>query len=125
MNKSVGVSDADLVLALGPGWVACADALPWSDQYSQLRYAVYSPPYCGDIFICQFEIFGASGSWWHEEQQVGISGVTHWRLAKAGEQDFRARSRQLPGEASAVDQQALGELRRWWKWFVEHQGIDL
>ncbi len=81
------VSPGELVLALGPGWVNCADALPWNDNRSLLRYVVYSPHYGGDLFICRFQLsFG--GTWWHEGLQVGISGVNHWRLAEDDEQDF-------------------------------------
>lgn len=117
------VPPGSLVKALGTGWVACADALPWNDHYSWLRYAVYSPSYCGDVFICQFMLSGAS--WWHEGLQVGIGGVTHWRLAGEHEQDFMAAEGQLPGQGSEVSPLALAELRRWWKWFAESRGLDL
>lgn len=116
------VSPCELVLALGHDWVACADALPWNDCRSWLRYVVYSPSYGGDLFICRFELCSET-SWWHERMQLGISGVTHWRLAMDDEQDFGNIDGPLPGVTS-VNADALTQLRRWWSWYCDYNGID-
>jgi hypothetical protein len=113
-----------MVQALGPNWIASDQVLPWSDTRSWLRYVVYSPPYGGDLLICRFRLGGAA-TWWHEGFQVGISDVTHWRIAEDHEQDFRASKAQLPGaHTPPPDAHALSELRRWWHWHCEHRGID-
>lgn len=116
------VSPCELVLALGSGWVSCVDALPWNDSRSWLRYVVYSPAYCGDLLICRFHL-SSGAKWWHEGMQVGISGVTHWRIAGDDEQELRFLEGTLPGDTS-VDAQALSELRRWWSWYRDYKGFD-
>lgn len=116
------IPPCSLVLALGPGWVASEDALPWNDHYSHLRYMVYSPSYGRELFVCKFSL--SVPTWWSDSLKLGIGGVTHWRLATAGERDFTARKSQLPGSARSVSPEALEPLRHWWAWFAERHGID-
>ena len=116
------INPGELVLALGPVWVACTDALPWNDYRSHLRYVVYSPAYGGDMFICRFHLSGAN--WWHQGMQVGIGGVTHWRVADDNEQDFTATARQTPEASQPVDPDALLTLQRWWNWYAEYRAIE-
>ena len=52
------VSNGELIRALGPGWIACNDALPWNDFWSRLEYIVYSPPYGGELHLCNFNLNG-------------------------------------------------------------------
>ena len=118
----MGVSDSDLVLALGPGWVACSDALPWGDHWGNLHYVVYSPAYGGDLFSCRFKLFDAL-CWWSDKLEVGIGGVTHWRLAGEDDQDIGVLSGRLPG-ASSVDAQALAQLKCWWSRYCAYRGIS-
>lgn len=127
MTKSAPVLMADvapgsLVLALGTDWVACTDALPWNDVYEQLRYVVYSPSYCGDMFVCGFDYSGPT--WWSKSLQLGITGVTHWRLAGEHEQDFTATRAQLPAAKIPRNVEALDQLKRWWDWFADSRGIE-
>lgn len=117
------VTPGEVIKPLGSAWVACDDALPWIDCHSYLRYAVYSPAYGNEVFICRFQLWGAS--WWHDDLQVGIGGVTHWRVARASEKDFKATKSKLPGAGATADPQALARLKRWWQWYVEYHGIDL
>lgn len=109
-----------LVVALGPGWVSTADALPWGDRWSALQYVVYSPSYCGDLLLCRFQLHGAT-EWWDEHLQVGISGVTHWRIAQDHELQSITPACGLP--ESIVSGDALTQLKRWWMWYCAHRGI--
>lgn len=115
-----GVAPCDLVLALGPGWIRCTDALPWSDCRAWLLYVVYSPSYCGDLLICEFRL---GSGWWHEGLNIGISGVTHWRLALDDDEDFSKLRGGTPVTAP-LDPVALSELRHWWSWYRAHYGDD-
>lgn len=74
-------------------WVASADWLPVDDTYEQLHYMVYSPSYGGDLFKCRYNDLGM---WWSEAMQLGISGVTHWRIARDGEAERLATPAELP-----------------------------
>ena len=112
----------ELVLALGHGWGSCEDALPWDDRWSSLLYVVYSPSYCGDLFLCRFQLVGAV-RWWHEGMAIGISGVTHWRVALRHETSVGFLKGALPG-STVVDGEALEPLRRWWAWFRDYKGIE-
>lgn len=109
-----------LVLALGSGWVSCKDALPWGDRWSAFRYMVYSPRYCGDLLLCKFQLLGAT-KWWHEGMGVGISGVTHWRIAQRHEGDSDYPETELP--ATTVSGEHLEQLKRWWMWFRANKGL--
>lgn len=102
---------APLVRALGPGWIACAKVLPWQDLDEDLRYVVYSPAYCGTLFICRFQLFSPA-HWWHDGHRMGIGGVTHWRLATAADQDFA----ELDGPLVVTGPRTVPwlRLRRWW-----------
>lgn len=80
-------SEANL---FGRGWTDSALCLPWADCRGTRRFAVLSPSYGGEVFICRFWSDGEGGGrWWHEPLQVGVSGVTHWRLAGDDEQEYR------------------------------------
>lgn len=115
------VPEGSLVLALGPGWVACSDALPWNDRMGWLKYVVYCADYGGDLFVCSFEQ-GWDQSWWHEKTKLFISGVTHWHVAGECDEDF-ARLRGPAPTTSQVDPHALAELQRWSDWFTRSRGI--
>lgn len=115
------VDPCSLVLALGPGWVSCSDALPWADRWSSLRYVVYSPRYCGDLLLCRFQLLGAT-RWWHEGMEVGISGVTHWRIAQHDEGDSDYPVADLP--VTTVCGEPLEQLKRWWAWFKAYKGLS-
>jgi hypothetical protein len=79
-------SDAQL---FGRTWTDGRICLPWADCRGTRRFAVLSPAYGGDILICSFRHDdGLSCQWWHEGLQVGVSGVTHWRLAEEQEHDY-------------------------------------
>lgn len=115
------IESAQLIRELGHGWVACADALPWNDYTRQLEYIVYSPAYGGDLHVCTFSLSGAH--WYEESLEMGISGVTHWRLARPGE----ARNGRLDGPpptATEEDSEALAALHRWWDWYRHHTGLE-
>ncbi len=112
----------ELVLALGPGWVSCEDAIPWNDYRSELRYVVYSPPYGGDLLTCRFDL--GERCWWHEEMGVFINGVTHWRLAVDVDQAFGTLNGPPP-DATQVNAEKLAMLKYWWKWYSVQHGIDL
>ena len=109
---------APLVAALGPGWKDCGQVQPWQDCGSALRYVVYSPSYLGALLVCRFDLFSPA-RWWHEGMQLGISGVTHWRLANDDDQDYAEllsdedRTRILKALASTVAEQGLGAARSW------------
>ena len=111
----------ELVLRLGLGWIACTDAQPWNDCRSTLLYVVYSPSYGGVQLICRFKLSGAA-CWWHEGMQVGISGVTHWRLAREVDRDFSDIEGPIPN-ATEVAAEDLDLLRRWWVWFCDYKGL--
>ncbi len=123
LNAGSSHIDGDLVTAIGPGWVSCADAMPWHDRRSRLDYIVYSPSYGGDLLKCRFTGGPGAWQWWQPQLQVGISGVTHWRLAQDGEGVFLAGADQLPPAGPTPDQQALAELKRWWEWYCQRRGI--
>lgn len=61
---------APLVAALGPGWKACAEVLPWEDVNGLLRYEVYSPAYDSTLLLCRFQLFSPA-RWWHAGQRAG------------------------------------------------------
>lgn len=112
---------APLVVRLGPGWKACTQVLPWEDIDGKLRYEVYSPAYAGGLFICRFQLFSPA-RWWHTGQQMGISGVTHWRLVGDAEPDYAELSGPLMvSRANAV---AVLRLRLWWAGFRKYKGLD-
>jgi len=102
---------APLVRELGPCWMACAQVLPWQDTDARLRYMVYSSTYGGTLLLCQFRLFDAA-RWWHPGMQVGVSGVTHWRLAQSADEDFA----ELVGPLPVGRPRTLPwlRLRRWW-----------
>lgn len=80
------------VLARGRDWVVCAADLPYEDRFGLLTYMVYTPGYGGDLFACHF----AAGQWELVSGGVYIGSVTHWRLARPGEQSHRAGPDELP-----------------------------
>lgn len=110
-----------LVAALGPGWKDCAQVQPWEDYDSALRYVVYSPSYMGTLLVCRFDLFSPA-RWWHEGMQVGISGVTHWRLANDDDEDFA----ELDGSpvVTTPDADALAQLLHWWGWYRQYKGLN-
>ena len=128
MGRQTGGNDlwsavwpCELILPLGHGWVACTDALPWNDYQGELEYIVYSPAYGGDLHRCTFSLSGAR--WYDERQALGISGVTHWRLARRDE----PRDSTLDGPpptATQVDAERLALLHRWWEWYRHATGIE-
>lgn len=86
-ERAAVLRESDVQL-FGLSWTDSGVCLPWADCYGARRFAVLSPSYGGDVFICRFrhdDVF--SCQWWHEGLQAGISGVTHWRLAEAQEHD--------------------------------------
>lgn len=111
---------APLVAALGKGWKDCAQVLPWQDD-GLLSYVVYSPSYGGTLLVCRFRRFSPA-RWWHDGMQVGVSGVTHWRLADDEDQDFS----DLAGLPVVVPPgaDALEQLRHWWSWYRQYKGFD-
>ncbi|MFJ7286329.1 hypothetical protein [Pseudomonas sp. NPDC099000] len=111
---------APLVVALGLGWKDAAEVLPWQDG-GLLRYVVYSPAYGGTLLLCQFQVFSPA-RWWHDGMQVGISGVTCWRLATEDDQDFSALDG--PPSVTPSDPEALAQLRHWWRWYSAYKGFD-
>lgn len=112
---------APLVAALGPGWMNCAQVLPWQDDRSVLRYMVYSPAYIGSLLVCRFDLYSPA-RWWHEGMQVGISGVTHWRLATETDQDFSELD--APVVVTTPNAEALAQLLHWWGWYRKYKGSD-
>lgn len=77
------------VQLFGQSWNDSALCLPWADWYGTRLFAVHSPSYGGDVWICSFRPRQERRClWWNEPMQIGISGVTHWRLAEYGEQDY-------------------------------------
>lgn len=112
---------APLVVALGSGWKACAEALPWEDVSGLLRYEVYSPAYAGTLFLCRFQLFSPA-RWWHAGHECGIGGVTHWRLAADDDQDFAELVGSPP--VSPSEPEALARLRHWWRWYSAYKGFD-
>jgi hypothetical protein len=112
---------APLVAGLGPSWKDCAQAQPWQDCHSALRYVVYSPSYVGTLLVCRFDLF-SQARWWHEGMQVGISGVTHWRLADEDDQDF-AELDCLP-VVTPPEAETLARLLHWWGWYRQYKGFD-
>lgn len=112
---------APLVAALGPGWKDCAQVLPWQDDRSALRYVVYSPSYLGTLLVCRFDLFSPA-RWWHEGMQIGISGVTLWRLGTEADQDFS----ELDGPLMVAQPEAaaLEQLLHWWDWYRQYKGFD-
>lgn len=112
---------APLVADLGPGWKDCSQVMPWEDCGSSLRYVVYSPSYLGALLVCRFELFSAA-TWWNEKMQLGISGVTHWRLADDDDEDFA----ELDGApvVTPPDADALARLLHWWGWYRRYKGLD-
>ncbi|WP_122558540.1 hypothetical protein [Pseudomonas viridiflava] len=117
------VNPCQLVLELGAGWIRSVDALPWNDHRSWLLYVVYSPLYCGDLLICEFKV-GGGVTWWHEGLEVGINGVTHWRLALDDDEDFTPLRGHLPAESMA-EPEALADMHRWWCWYRAYKGLGL
>lgn len=114
------VSTADLIEPLGHRWVVCADAFPWSDCFGILRYVVYSPSYGGDLMVCSFDL--DRPHWWSEVLEMGVSGVTHWRLARADERESTVPDGPPPA-ASEVDALDLVPLRNWWNWYRQYKHI--
>lgn len=112
---------APLVADLGPGWKDCAQVQPWQDNCSALRYVVYSPPYLGALLVCRFDLFSPA-RWWHEGLQVGISGVTHWRLATEADHDFAELDGPLV--VTQPDAEALAQLLYWWGWYRQYKGFE-
>lgn len=112
---------APLVADLGPGWKDCAQVQPWQDNCSALRYVVYSPSYLGALLVCRFDLFSPA-RWWHEGLQVGISGVTHWRLATEADQDFAELDGPLV--VTQPDADALAQLLYWWGWYRQYKGFE-
>ncbi|WP_426103012.1 hypothetical protein [Pseudomonas sp. PSPC3-3] len=112
---------APLVADLGPGWKDCAQVQPWQDCGSALRYVVYSPSYMGTLLVCRFDLFSPT-RWWHEGMQVGISGVTHWRLADEDDQDFTELDCMPMVSPPKAD--ALAQLLHWWGWYRRYKGFD-
>lgn len=112
---------APLVSALGPGWKDCFQVLPWQDNGSALRYVVYSPTYMGTLLVCRFDLF-SSARWWHEGMRIGISGVTHWRLATDDDQDFTALDGPL--QVTPPNADALAQLHYWWGWYRQYKGFN-
>lgn len=60
--------------------------------------------------------------WWHEGMEVGISGVTHWRVALRHEVDSPFPVGQLP--TTTIAGESLVQLNRWWAWFRAHKGLS-
>jgi len=112
---------APLVVRLGPGWKACAQVLPWEDINGNLNYEVYAPAYGGALFRCRFQLFSPA-RWWHEGQQMGISGVTHWRLAGVDDPDFSELNGPLA--VTRANTVAVLRLRYWWARFRKYKGLD-
>ena len=111
---------APLVRALGPGWKACAEVLPWEDTRRAVRYVVYCPAYGGELFVCRFQLFSPA-RWWCEQMDMGIAGVTHWRLAE----DFDHRGVMLDGPppVAPLDAEAMATLLHWWGWYGRYKGL--
>jgi hypothetical protein len=67
-------------------WTAVTKALPpVQERKARRRYIVYAPDYGGYVFRCWSGVkgFGSEGA------QSMISGVTHWRIARRGEDDYQ------------------------------------
>ncbi|MEE5177127.1 helix-turn-helix transcriptional regulator [Pseudomonas alliivorans] len=112
------ISPCELILEMGPDWFSCADIMPWSDCHSTLKYVVYSPSYGGELMVCKFLLRGPV-QWWSEHNQVGISGVTHWRIATPEEMQLQCFISALP-TVSSFDSLAHEQLFRWWDWYQWH-----
>lgn len=112
---------APLVRALGAGWMDAAQVQPWEDTDSRLRYVVYSPAYMGSLLVCRFDLFSPA-RWWHEGMQVGVSGVTLWRLAVSADQDFIELD--SAPVATPPNAEALAQLLHWWGWYRRYKGLD-
>ena len=112
---------APMVRALGAGWMDAAQVQPWEDTDSRLRYVVYSPAYLGSLLVCRFDLFSPA-RWWHEVMQLGISGVTHWRLATEEDQDFFELGD--PPVVTPPDAEALAQLLHWWSWYRRYKGVE-
>lgn len=80
------------VLERGRDWVACAVDLPSEDRFGLLTYMAYAPGYGGELFACHF----AAGQWAFASGGGYIGSVTHWRLARPGEQSRSASPDELP-----------------------------
>lgn len=111
---------APMVRALGSGWMDAAQVQPWEDTGSRLRYVVYSPAYGGTLLLCRFHLFSPA-RWWHEAMQLGISGVTHWRLADKADVDFAEL--EGPPMVTPPDAEALAQLLHWWRWYGRYKGL--
>jgi hypothetical protein len=114
------VSTADLIEPLGHRWVACTDAFPWNDYNGRWRYVVYSPSYSGELMVCSFDL--GKPHWWSEALEMGISGVTHWRLARTDERESFMLEGPLPS-STEVDALDLVPLRNWWNWYRQDKRI--
>ncbi|GLX91899.1 hypothetical protein Pfra02_44670 [Pseudomonas fragi] len=122
MKKAMGPwpHPAPMVRALGTGWMDANQVQPWEDTDSRLRYVVYSPSYLGALLVCRFNLFSPA-RWWHEGMQVGVSGVTLWRLADSTDQDFiELDSAPIAAQPNAA---ALVQLLHWWSWYRHYKGI--
>lgn len=114
------VSNANLIEPLGHRWVACTDAFPWSDCFGILRYVVYSPSYGGDLMVCSFNL--EKPHWWSEALEMGVSGVTHWRLARTDERESHVLEG-APPAVSEIDTLDLMPLRNWWSRYCQEKRI--
>lgn len=115
------VPPGHLIQDLGHGWVSCSDALPWNDTRNDYQYVVYSPSYGGELFTCTFNSTGAR--WWCDRAELGISGVTHWRLARADEPES-AFLQESPPKATEIHPHDVILLKRWGDWYCKHYDIE-
>ncbi|MPQ69455.1 hypothetical protein [Pseudomonas sp. MWU12-2323] len=73
-------------------WTAVSEALPpVQNRNSRRRYMVYASTYGGYVFRCWHSIngFGSDGV------QSMISDVTHWRIARQGEDDHQLQNAEI------------------------------
>lgn len=80
------------LLARATSWRACADDRPYEDRFALLTYIVYAPAYGGDLLLCHYH----RGRWASSTIDGFVGGVTHWRLARPGEQSRSASPDELP-----------------------------
>lgn len=81
------------LVAAAQDWLSVDDRLPTEDRYGRLRYMVYAPAYGGWLWRCRYVGWG---DWVSDSVAGNITVVSHWRLARDGEQERQAKAAELP-----------------------------